>query len=377
MLRLCGIFFSFLAVLAISAASAEPTFTVPEGFTITRIATIPVARELAVAPNGDLFVGTSGSEIYVVMHPDTTPSAAKIFASFKDRPAAGVAFGGDTLYVGTQFGIWTIPWKSGDEKASNEPRKIATVRTSGRASDHVTTTVAFSKDVLYASVGSSCDACDPELDKTRATIQAMHPDGSDMHPVAVHVRNAIALAANPNTGAVWMGAAGQDALPEGHPYEILDPFTLHASVPDYGWPGCYEDHRSDGTRDCRSMTVARVALPAYVTPIGMAIYPQALNAAHAFPEKYRGGIFVGVHGSWHRPLRAPRVLFIPLHGDQPATPVSWSNPDRQWQQFVGGFQNADGERFGRPTGIAVGKDGDLYVADDFASAVYRVRYTGK
>jgi glucose/arabinose dehydrogenase len=366
-----------MLAVAATVASAAPTFTVPAGFTITRIATVPVARELAVAPNGDLFVGTSGSEVYIITHPDTTPSAPQVFVSFQDRPAAGVAFGPNTLYVGTQFGVWSIPYKDGDEKAAAEPRKIATVRTSGRSSDHVTTTVAFSKNTLYASVGSSCDACDTELDTTRATIQAMQPDGKGMHPVAVHIRNAIALAPNPNTPSVWFGAAGQDFLPDGHPYEILDPFTLHAGVPNYGWPGCFEDHRSDGSHDCRSMTVARVVLPAYVTPIGMAIYPQAVSGAHPFPAQYRDGIFIGVHGSWHRPLRAPRVVFVAMRGDEPAIPVAWDDPNHQWREFVGGFQNADSERFGRPTGIAVGKDGDLYVADDFAGAVYRVRYIGK
>jgi glucose/arabinose dehydrogenase len=375
-LRFFGIVLSLAVAGALPARSADTALTVPAGFAITRIATIADARELAVSPNGDLFVGTLGGNVYIVAHPDTTPAAPRVFASFADRPAAGVTFGGDALYVATQFKVWSIPYKAGDEKAAAEPRKIATVRTSGRSSDHFTTSVAFSKNVLYASVGSSCDACDAELDTTRATVQAMQPDGKDMHPVAVHIRNAIALATNPNTGTVWLGAAGQDTLPEGHPYEIVDPFTLHSGVPNYGWPGCYENHRSDGRHDCKLMTVARVALPSYVTPIGMAIYPQETKAAHAFPAPYRGGIFIGVHGSWHQPLRPPRVLFVPMHGDEPSTPASWDDPERQFRQFVGGFQAADGSRRGRATGVAVGKDGDLYVADDYAGAIYRIRYTG-
>lgn len=376
MYRFLGIVISLMIALAVPARPADNALTVPAGFTIARIASIPGARELAVAPNGDVFVGTLGSDVYVITHPDTTPGAAHVFVTFPDRPAHGVTFGPDTLYVGTQFGVWSIPYKSGDEKAAEAPHKIATVRTSGRSSDHFTTSVAFSKNVLYASVGSSCDACNTELDDTRATVQAMQPDGKAMHPVAVHIRNAIALATNPNTGTVWLGAAGQDYLPESHPYEIVDPFTLHSGVSNYGWPGCYEDHRTDGSHDCRFMTVARVVLPAYVTPIGMAIYPREPSGAHPFPAQYRGGIFIGIHGSWHQPLRPPRVVFVPLHGDEPATPVSWGDPDRQWRQFVGGFQAADGSRIGRATGIAVGKDGDLYVADDAAGAVYRVRYTG-
>jgi len=376
MRRLCGLMLSLIAVATVPVASAELSLTVPSGFTIARIAEVPHARELAVAPNGDLFVGTLTNEVYIIAHPDTTPATPHVFVALPEGPAHGVTFGPDALYVGTQFAVWRIAYRSGDEKATEAPRKIASVRTSGTSRDHVTTSLAFWNNVLYASVGSSCDACDTELDETRATVQAMQPDGQGIHPVAVHVRNAIALAPNPNTGAVWLGAAGQDYLPAGHPYELVDPFTLHSGVPNYGWPGCYEDHRSDG-HDCRSMTVARVALPAYITPIGMAFYPQDPHGAHAFPAEYRGGLFIGTHGSWHQPLRPPRVLFVAMHGDEPATKVDWGDANRQWRQFVGGFQNSDEGRNARATGIAVGKDGDLYIGDDYGNAVYRVRYTGK
>jgi glucose/arabinose dehydrogenase len=364
---------SLLGVTAASAAPALP-LTVPSGFTITQIARIPAARELAAASNGDLFVGTLGSDVYVIPHADSEPAAPHVFVTMSDRPAHGVAFGGDSLYVGTQFGVWRIPYKPGDQKAGAPPQRIATVRSSGVSRDHVTTSVAFAKGALYASVGSSCNVCDPELDKTRATIQEMSPSGGEMRPKAVHIRNAIALAVNPETGTVWTGVAGQDELEAGHPYEIVDPFTLRSGVPDYGWPYCYEDHRSVGEHDCSKMTVPRVVLPAYVTPIGAAIYPSSPSGTHAFPSQYRGGLFVGVHGSWHRPLRAPRVIFVPLKGDEPATPVDWSNPDKQWREFVGGFQNPDESRNGRATGVAIGTQGDLYVADDSSGAVYRVRY---
>lgn len=374
MQRIWALVLSLIAMTIAPVASAEPSLTVPAGFTIARIAAVPGARELAVAPNGDLFVGTLSKDVYVIAHPDTTPAAPRVFASLPDGPAHGVAFGPGALFIGTQFAVWRIAYKPGDEKASQAPRKIASVRTSGQSRDHHTTTVAFWNNVLYASVGSSCDACEPELDKTRATVQAMQPDGQGMHAVAVHVRNAIALAPNPNTGAVWLGAAGQDYLPPGHPYEIVDPFTLHQGVPNYGWPGCYEDRRSDGHHDCASMTVQRIAIPAYITPIGMAFYPQNPLGAHAFPAEYRGGLFIGTHGSWHQPLQPPRVLFVPMHGDEPATKVDWNDPDRQWHQFVGGFQDSSGSRNGRATGIAVGNDGDLYVGDDDSGSIYRVRY---
>jgi len=201
----------------------------------------------------------------------------------------------------------------------------------------------------------------------------MDLDGTGMAPKARHIRNAIALATNPQTGTLWAGVAGQDELPHGHPYEIFDPVTLHPGVADYGWPYCYENHQAVGGHDCSAQVVARVALPAYATPIGAAFYPEHPAGAHAFPEAYRGGAFVTLHGSWHQPPVPPRVVFIPMNGDQPKTPVDWSDPTTQWKEFVGGFQLPDGRRIARPTGIAVGPDGSLFVSDDQDGGIYRIR----
>jgi hypothetical protein len=66
----------------------------------------PRARELAVAPNGDLFIGTGGKTVELL--PDAQadqPGLPYTFAHFDDGPAAGAALGDDALYVGTPFGI--------------------------------------------------------------------------------------------------------------------------------------------------------------------------------------------------------------------------------------------------------------------------------
>ena len=84
-----------------------------------------------------------------------------------------------------------------------------------------------------------------------------------------------------------------------------------------------------------------------------------------------------MHGSWHSsggtPIAPPRVAFVPMSGDAPQTAVNWSIPTTQWTDFVSGFQLPDGSRVGRPTGIAVGPQGDLFIADDQTGAIYRVR----
>jgi glucose/arabinose dehydrogenase len=374
----------FLAWLAASAllgvlplasiAQDPPSLRVPTGFAIERIATVDGARELAVTPNGDLLVGTYGHEVAIVPSAEGKPGAPHSFLRLDDQPVAGVALAGDTLYIGAQFGVWRVPYRTGDRTARAAPERIAQVRPSGIARDHLTTTVAVAKGVLYASVGSSCDSCDPDLDATRATIQQV--DGGKLVPRARRIRNAIALTTNQATGTLWAGDAGQDRLPPGHPYELFDPVTLHPGVADYGWPDCYENARPARGGGCSGVVVPRIVFPAYDTPIGAVFYPKEPSGPHAFPAEYRGGAFVTLHGSWHRPLVPPRVVFVPMNGDEPKTPVDWNDPERQWREFVGGFQSDGGGRLARPTGIAVGTDGSLFVADDQSGGIFRIRPRG-
>ncbi|MES2342519.1 MAG: sorbosone dehydrogenase family protein, partial [Pseudomonadota bacterium] len=82
------------------------------------------------------------------------------------------------------------------------------------------------------------------------------------------------------------------------------------------------------------------------------------------PPAYKGGVFIGQHGSWNRrPLNGYRVVFIPFKDGKPAGPP---------QAFLTGFLNAREEAQGRPVGVAVDKTGALLVADDSGDAVWRV-----
>jgi len=260
--------------------------------------------------------------------------------------------------------------------------KIGSVRSGDVAPNsdgdiHTTSSVAVAGGKLYVGVGSSCNAC-TETDPTRATIQQFDADGSNMTTRATRMRNAIGLIANPDTGTLWAGGAGQDNLPLGHPYEYFDAVTLHAGVADYGWPKCEENHNPYGSgADCSATVAPLVELPAYSTIIGAVFYPTSQAGKHAFSAANRG-LYLSGHGSWHMTnniyYTPPRVAFVAMNGDAPATPVDWTDPGKQWTEFVGGFQLADNvTRIARPAGIAVGKEGSLFLADDQNGLVYRIR----
>ncbi len=352
---------------------------VPAGFQIETIGNVRGARELAFSPNGDLFIGTTGSSVYVIANAEGQAATAHVFATLNDSPAAGVTISlqNCSVYVGTQFGVYRIPYTIGDQTAQGAPDKIASLRPGG-SSDHTTTTVAVSGNTLYASVGSSCNACS-ESDPTRATIEQMSLDGSGMSAKAVHIRNAIALTVNPSTETLWAGDAGQDDLPQGHPYEFFDAVTLHAGVADYGWPECEENHIAYAAgANCAATVVPLVVFPAYQTVIGATFDTVTGSAPHAFPQQYRTGAFVALHGSWHTnssgiPISPPRVVFVPMTADAPQISVNWADPATQWSDFITGFQRPDGSRIGRPVGLAFGPLGDLFVSDDQTGNIYRIQ----
>jgi glucose/arabinose dehydrogenase len=98
----------------------------------------------------------------------------------------------------------------------------------------------------------------------------------------------------------------------------------------------------------------------------MVFYP---DHKEQFPKEYDGDAFAAEHGSWNRANRAGyEVIRIPMHN---------GHADGSYEDFLTGFVTKDGKVWGRPVGVAVAKDGSLFVTDDGTRSVWRVTYTGK
>ena len=391
-----------------TTAPATPALTVPGGLTIQTIADIGGARELAALPNGDLLVGTGGNQVYIVPNAEASsgPGQPQVFATVNEtvpagEPATGydnaegVAFSESTctIFVSTEYHVWSTPYKDGDLAAENL-QQIATVRTGPTANPgdgdyHTSTSVAVSGGTLYASMGSSCNGCTGESDPERSAIWKMNLNGGGMTRVAENIRNAIALAVDPATGHLWAGGAGQDDLPNYHPWEFMDDVTASSQgsggVANYGWPYCEENHDAYSTppaswpNGCNDTVQPLIEFPAYITHIGAAFYPANQSGAYAISQ-YRGALIVSSHGSWHTPngscTLAPEVDVVPMRGDTPQTAAGgWGSnvPTNQYTSLVTGFQPGCTNRIGRATGVAVGPQGSIFVGDDQAGLVYRIR----
>src|SRR4029450_1821977 len=101
------------------------------------------------------------------------------------------------------------------------------------------------------------------------------------------------------------------------------------------------------------------ALGSHTASLGLVFYRGEL-----FPQRYRGGAFVGQHGSWNRqPMAGYRVSFLPVVDRRPR-----GQPEEILTGFVDGEKNA----LGRPVGVAVDSRGALLVADDVGNRIWRV-----
>jgi len=81
------------------------------------------------------------------------------------------------------------------------------------------------------------------------------------------------------------------------------------------------------------------------------------------PTELSGDLIVAQHGSWNRePPAAPKLLLIDFEGGSPVAA----------RDFVTGWQDASGERWGRPAGVVVAPDGSLIVSDDSSGLLYRI-----
>jgi glucose/arabinose dehydrogenase len=400
-----------------TAAPISPALVLPANFYGETIAAgLSAPRQLVALPNGDLLAGSNDKSniVYIIPNAEAKGAAGTphVFVTLPNGAAQGVAIdpSHNNLYVATNQSVWRVPYHAGD---TSEPTSAAVevaklrrgiVAPNSDGDVHFTSSAAVTATTLYVGVGSSCNAC-TESDPTRATIQQIDVSTLAQSTKAVRFRNALAVTVNPATGTVWAGGAGQDGLMpmngaivlgvsdprQAHPYEFFDPVSLRAGVPDYGWPVCEEnDHlynpQNTPGASCTSSTngaqkdvVPAVVFLAYSTVIGATFYPLVQTGTYAFPSGYHGGAFVAMHGSWHedasgRPLSQPDVAFVPMSGDVPSTAVNWNDSTAQWSSFLYGFQDTStGNRLGRPVGLAIGPQGSLFIADDFAGTIYRIR----
>jgi glucose/arabinose dehydrogenase len=295
---------------------------------------------------------------------DGTPETRTVFLSGLNAPF-GMALVGGTFYVADSDALLAFPYQAGQTRITAAPRKVVDLP-AGPINHHWTKNVIASRDGsrLYVTVGSNSNVGENGMavEERRAAILEVDPATGASRVFASGLRNPNGMAWQPQSGALWTAVNERDEI--GNDL-VPDYMTSVRDGGFYGWPYSYYGQTIDArVKPQRPDLVARAikpdyALGAHTASLGLAFYDAA-----AFPARYRGGAFIGQHGSWNRkPLNGYRVAFVPFAGGMPSGKA---------EDFLTGFVNAKGEALGRPVGVAVDKAGALLVADDVGNVVWRV-----
>lgn len=406
-----------------SGGNGEIGIELPPGFTATIFADgLRRPRHIAVADNGDVYVALRSGQAQ--LQPDSSPGGvaalrdtdgdgrAEVTETFgREDTDTGVAIHDGTLYFSSQTAVYAVPL--GDDLVPSG--EIETVVSGLPQSGGGHSSKAFTLDGegnLYVQVGVPSNSCQedqntpgsmgqepcPYLEEhgriyrfSSETREQTYPD--DAITYSTGHRNIVALEWNPAADALYMVMHGRDQL------DVLFPehYTLEERVElpaeefhrveqgdDFGWPYTYWDHRreermvapeygGDGETPAEddSYKEPLLGFPGHWAPNDLVFY-----TASQFPARYHNGAFIAFHGSWNRQgadQAGYSVVFVPMNND--------GEINGEYEVFGDDFEGPEpvqspANAAYRPTGVALGPDGSLYVSDDVGGRIWKITYTG-
>ncbi|WDY60172.1 PQQ-dependent sugar dehydrogenase [Pseudomonas sp. PSKL.D1] len=379
--------------IAQPALWGEQKPTVPEGYSITAIATdLKIPRQSLVLPNGDIIVAEGRGGSAAKLKPkDVIASQIKakgntqvkggnrltllrdadgdgkyelqtVFADQLNAPY-GLAFADGKLYVANQDALVRFDYQDGQTKAGGPPVKVTDLP--AEINHHWTKALTISPDgrYLYVGIGSNSNITERgmEAEVDRAMVWQVDAQTGAHKPYATGLRNPTALTIQPDTGQLWTVVNERDEL---GPDLVPDYLTSVQEGGFYGWPYSYwGQHVDERVRPQNPAKVAAAIKPDY----SLGSHVAALGVDFSIPamgERFANGVFVGEHGSWNRPNPVGyKVIFVPFSAGKAAgEPID----------FATGFRGEDGKTRGRPVGVTVDPRGALIIADDLANTVWRV-----
>jgi hypothetical protein len=354
--------------------------TVPEGFSVTAIATdLQIPRQTLVLPNGDILVaeGRGGNAAklkpkdviagYIKAKGNTKVKSGNrltllrdadgdgqyelktVFAADLNAPY-GLAYANNKIYVANQDELVSFDYQEGQTKAAGAPTTIT--KLPSEINHHWTKAMTVSPDgrYLYVGIGSNSNITERgmEAEVDRAMVWQIDATAGTYKPYATGLRNPTALAINPETGQLWSVVNERDEL---GPDLVPDYLTSVREGGFYGWPYAYWGPNADprvkpsDPEKVKATIKPDYSLGSHVAALGLHFSSPVMG------EQFANGAFVGEHGSWNRnPPVGYKVIFVPFANGRPAgEPID----------FVTGFRTEEGKTRGRPVGVTVDPRGAL------------------
>ena len=345
----------------------------PSGFEVAVFADVENAREMALGPQGTVFVGSMrAGKVHAVIDRNGDHKADRVVlvASGLDLPN-GVAMRNGALYVATASKILRF---DDIERRLDSPPAPVVVRDSlpNSGAGHTWKFIAFGPDdLLYMSVGAPCNVClSPPM---VSTILRMKPDGSNLEVFAEGVRNSVGFDWHPTSRELWFTDNGRDMLGDDVPGDELN-VAWKAGL-HFGFPFCHQGDVSDpqfgAQRACSTTEPPAQKLGAHVAALGFTFYTGTM-----FPASYRNAVIIAEHGSWNRSVPSGYRVMVARTNTRHVM---------SYEPFIDGFlpgprSSIPGGRAatraanGRPVDVLQMPDGSLLISDDTGNRILRVSY---
>jgi glucose/arabinose dehydrogenase len=331
--------------------------TLPRGFRVELYASgIDNARSMTLGDKGTVFVGSrTAGNVYAVVN-QRGKREVKTIATGLNQPN-GVAFHKGALFVAEVSRIWRYDNIENDIEKPPEPVLVTDQLPPDEA--HGWKFIGIGPDnKLYVPVGTPCNNCLPS--SNHGVIWRMDLDGGNRELVAQGVRNSVGFDWHPATRQLYFTDNARDWVSEDLPADELNRVTKDGQ--HFGNPFCHQgdflDPEYGWGRSCDEFVKPLALLGPHTAPVGMRFY-----TGRAFPQRFRGAVFIARRGSWNRTTK--------LGGDVVVALLNRDGTVASVEPFLSGFIQ-DNSYIGRPVDLLVMRDGSLLVSDDYAGAIYRV-----
>ena len=371
-------------------AHAQTTY-LEEGFTLEVVTDdVPAARQIAEAPDGTLFVGSSSrcdrlTSVYAVV-PNADGDTEVVDVDTSLRCPSGVALRDGDLYVAALNRVLRYPNILQTFRGNPSPEVVADDLPDDTW--HGWKYLAFGPDgYLYVPVGAPCNVCERLDDERFSTILRMDPEYRRNHrlcPWRPQLRgHGLAPGDGPDSGSRKTGATGRaTTTPPTRSTSVqmrgvattAFPTSTRTIAP--GEPGRLpRSSRFGSGKDATDYLRSEHLIQAHSAALGVTFYN-----GDQFPSHYCGAMFIAEHGSWNRygaGKAGYRVSVLRFARHRIRTRRS----ERRVRTFrrPGRSSTRINRDTGRPNDVVVSRDGSLLIADDGPAgsegAIYRIRYT--